>query len=369
MKLSYAGKVVRLKTKIATRMQNFILNHLGSLAPKLVSMIGAYPYVIKLDVVEDCNLACKMCYASKSRATPLEKILAFLDQLKNVPLRLDLLGGEPLMRDDLSEIVGHAKGRAKIREVTLYTNGTLASEDVVSKLHAAGLDNAIVSLISHDREIHDNFVGNVGAWQRTLVGIKNLVKAGIKTYTFTALHSENIGNIEQIYKFATALGVKPLFYQYIPQKIDDSLLPSAKEWHQCKHKVLYQYSPDHASYFKRIISCCHSVCLGGKYALSIKLNGDITPCPFIHDLVLGNVYQSNLWDIFARRHDSKLFQEFTALPQNCKACSHKHLCGGGCRAGNKLLFGSYLTKDCRCLGPYHGQVVADKIADCMPTFF
>lgn len=369
-KNSYKGRFLYFKTRLAANLQDFILKYTKGAAPILTRMIGEYPYVIKLDVVEACNLACKMCYAKKDRTVPLEKLFSILNQFKSAPVRLDLLGGEPLVRPDLSELVKYAKKHTGIKEVTLYTNGTLATKEVAEDLFAAGLDRAIVSLISHDPEIHNNFTGAHDAWQRTLSGINNLVNAGIKTYTFSALHSDNIDAIEPLYHFVSnQLGVDPLFYQYIPQKIDDPLLPSPEQWHQCKHKVLYQYSTKHAEYFKRVISCCQTVCLGGKYALSIKLDGTVTPCPFIHDLVLGNVYQQNIWDIFANRHSVNLFRDFIKLPEGCTACTYRYLCGGGCRAGNQMLFGSYLTKDCRCLGPYYDRVADDRVADRMPTFF
>ena len=370
LKINCIGRIALIKSKIGTAIQDFLLNQSGKLTQKLIHFFGDYLYIIKMDVTEACNINCKMCYASKNYTVPKEKILSILDQIKNVPLRLDLLGGEPLLRKDLATIIAYAKQQAKIKEITLYTNGTLVTEKIANELHAAGLDNAIVSLISHDPKIHDSFVGMDGAWQKTASGIKNFAAAGVKTYTFTAMHTENIETIDQIYQFVTEqLKVSPLFYQYIPQRINDPLLPSKKQWHECKHKILYQLSKKHTEFFKKVVRCCQTACLGGKYALSIKTNGDVTPCPFIHDLVLGNVYQQNIWDIFAQRYKTTHFHEFTTLDASCLSCTYKKLCGGGCRAGNKLIANNYLGKDCRCMGPYHDRISDDKIADRMPTFF
>jgi radical SAM protein with 4Fe4S-binding SPASM domain len=379
--ISFAGRRLRLKTKIMINLQDTFLNLVKGIAPgsKMQSIlhkisqkvVGGYPYVMKLDVSDRCNLKCKMCYAkNKNHDVSLDNIKCILKQIGNVPIRLDLLGGEPLLRNDICEIISYAKNHTGIREIVLYTNGTLATEELAKNLFKAGLDKAIVTLISHDPKKHNDFTGLPNGWQRTITGINNFVNAGIKTYTFSALHSENIMDMEEIYKFSSnQLHVTPLFYQYIPQKKDDPLFPSLDQWHKTKHKILYEYCTEHADYFKKIINYCGQTCLGGSYSISIKADGSVTPCPFIHDLSFGNVFKQNIWDIFSKRYNSTQFSEFIKLPKDCVGCTYKNICNGGCRAGNKLLFGNYSTKDCRCLGPCKDTIKSEDILDKVPTFF
>jgi radical SAM protein with 4Fe4S-binding SPASM domain len=89
----------------------------------------------------------------------------------------------------------------------------------------------------------------------------------------------------------------------------------------------------------------------------------------MHDISLGNALTQNIWDIFARRFDSPEFCEFMQLPEECDNCSYKELCGGGCKAGNKILFGSYTKKDCRCLGPWQETVSSQELPNKIPSFF
>ena len=269
-----------------------------------------------------------------------------LRQFDRVPIRLDLLGGEPLLREDIFEIVRYAKSNTAIQEIVLYTNGTLATKSLTKNLFDAGLDKAIVTLVSLTPHKHDDFTKVPGSWNKTVSGINNFVKAGIKTYTFTALHAENIQDFNNIYEFVTdQLKVTPLFYQYIPQKSNDPLLAPLDLWNKAKHKVLCEYRPHHFDYIKEILTFCGRLCLGGYYSLSIKTDGTVTPSPFMYDVPLGNALMQNIWDIFARRFDSPEFCEFMQLPEECSNCSYKDFCGGGCKAGNKILFGSYTKKD------------------------
>ena len=65
------------------------------------------------------------------------------------------------MRDDLVEIIRYAKQKAHIFQVILYTNARYAGPSRARKLAQAGLDVAIVNLISSDEEEHDAFVGKI----------------------------------------------------------------------------------------------------------------------------------------------------------------------------------------------------------------
>jgi radical SAM protein with 4Fe4S-binding SPASM domain len=376
-----AGKKSQLKAKIMINCQNLLLKTFGKAKPgsRLWSIIqkfskgfvGGYPYVIKLDVIDRCNLNCKMCYARNSGSeVPLKNILHILRQFDRVPIRLDLLGGEPLLRDDICEIVRYAKSNTAIQEIVLYTNGTLATEGLAKNLCNAGLDKAIVTLVFHIPDRHDDFTKVSGSWHKTLYGIGNFVKAGIKTYTFTALHAENIQYYNNIYSFVTSqLKITPLFYQYIPQKSNDPLSTPLDLWNEAKHKVLCEYRPHHLDYIKEILTFCGRLCLGGYYSLSIKTDGTVTPCPFMYDVPLGNALTENIWDIFAKRFDSQEFSEFMQLPEECGNCSYKNFCGGGCKAGNKILFGSYAKKDCRCQGPWQETMSSKELPNKIPSFF
>lgn len=379
--LHFTGMKLLWKTKLMLACQNFLLSTLGRSAPGSVlqaaiqnfskRVVGGYPYVIKLDVMDTCNLKCKMCYAeNKNREVPLDNLLHMLKQIGKVPVRLDLLGGEPMLRDDICELISFAKSNTGASEIVLYTNGTLASEDAAKNLAVAGLDKVLVTFISHNPQKHDNFTGIKNSWEKTVAGIKNFIKAGIKTYTFTAIHSENAEDFEDIYQYVkNELKTTPLFYQYVPQKQNDPLLISPECWSMIKHKILCDYSSMRFEYIKRILTFCGKICLGGYYSISIKTDGTVTPCPFMYDIRLGNAFNENIWDIFAKRYKSKEFREFMSLPKECERCLYKNLCGGGCKAGNKILFDNHLAKDCRCMGHWAGQIEEENMQDKLPTFF
>ncbi|HHR84840.1 MAG TPA: radical SAM protein, partial [Candidatus Acetothermia bacterium] len=333
--------------------------------------IGPVLWSVKLEVNNACDLSCRMCYAKKGEdLLPMADIVRLLDYIGGIGTRLEILGGEPLMRDDLAEIIGYAKQKAHISQVILYTNARYAGPSQARELAQAGLDIAIVNLISSDEEEHDAFVGKKGAWAETIAGIKHLMHEGVTVYTFTAIHSVNIAQVREIHAFVKGtLGAHTLFYQYIPQRIDDPLIPDRRRWAKIKHWILCEANSEHARFVRNFCTLAGTSCSGGDFVFTVKVDGTLTPCPFISDIRLGNIKEDSIWKIIASRFANDHFIEFRSLPDECRSCTYADVCNGGCKAGNMALFGSYDHKDNRCLGPWHEPLAESELCDRLPSFF
>jgi len=84
-----------------------------------------------------------MCYIKKGEdLLPMHDIKRLLDEIAGVGTRLEILGGEPLLRDDLAEIIRYAKEEANVPQVVLYTNALGADQRRAGELRSAGLDAA-----------------------------------------------------------------------------------------------------------------------------------------------------------------------------------------------------------------------------------
>ena len=371
-------RLPRLKTRLGLRSRDPILQIIDKLpVHSLVSrayrqtlrhLVGPVLWSIKLEVNNDCNLACKMCYAPKGNdELPTPYIEKLLDDIAGVGTRLEILGGEPLLRDDLEAIIRYAKEKARLPQVILYTNATLVDRERAAALKRAGLDAALVTFISCDEEeVH----AMGGSWNRTVEGIHNMKAAGLEVYTFTAVHAANIHRVREIERFAhEELDTHALFYQYIPQEKDDPLVPDSAAWAEVKRWVLYEKCPAHARFVQNFCTLSGSACSGGNFVFTVKVDGTVTPCPFISDIVLGKIQVQSIWEIVQNRFHIRAFREFLSLPTECQDCSYADLCNGGCKAGNDVLFGRYDRKDVRCLGPWHEPIQETNVSDRLPCFF
>lgn len=369
----------KTKSRIVSRFQSPLLKAFSRMAPGSAPaqifartarrVVGAFLYSLKIEITDRCPMQCRICYVRKgAKEIGLEDIRRLYRSIRSCGVRIEILGGEPLLHPDLVEIIRLAKREARSPFVTLYTNAVLATPALSADMKAAGLDGAIVSLWSHRDGVHDALTGTRGSWAAAVQGIRRMTEAGIKIYTFTPVLRDNVGDVPAIYEFVkSTLGADPLFYQYIPVSRDDELNIRPEEWHEAKRWVL-DHATDHWDFVRSFYSLTGNSCSGGNFVLTIKADGTVQPCPFVDDVPMGNIYRQDIWTIYRRRFRGPLLREFKTLPAECRGCSLRSVCGGGCRASARW-FGGYGRRDPKCLGPFAEPDWGDGMLDRVPTFF
>jgi len=108
---------------------------------------------LRVSVTDRCNLRCAYCMPEAEYAwLPREDILRFeeIGRLVEVFTRLGvdrvrLTGGEPLVRQNLAELVRILAGNPRVRDLAMTTNGVLLAESAL-RLREAGLHRLTVSL-------------------------------------------------------------------------------------------------------------------------------------------------------------------------------------------------------------------------------
>lgn len=108
---------------------------------------------LRISVTDRCNMRCRYCMPEENYVwLPRASILSFeeINRLAGVfaPMGVDkirLTGGEPLLRHDLTSLIGMLARQSGIRDIALTTNGILLSQNAV-RLREAGLHRLNVSL-------------------------------------------------------------------------------------------------------------------------------------------------------------------------------------------------------------------------------
>jgi 12,18-didecarboxysiroheme deacetylase len=175
--------------------------------------------VVVWNMTRRCNLRCVHCYSqSQNKVYPEELTTAegkvLIDDLASFSCPVILFsGGEPLMRDDLSELVRHATDRG-IRAV-ISTNGTLITDDFARTFTKIGLSYVGVSLDGL-RETHDRFRGVKGAFDGAMTGIRRCLDAGIKVGIRFTINRQNASDIPFIFDLIEAEGIpRACFYHLV----------------------------------------------------------------------------------------------------------------------------------------------------------
>ncbi|OGF65019.1 MAG: hypothetical protein A2Y62_14445 [Candidatus Fischerbacteria bacterium RBG_13_37_8] len=145
-----------------------------------------HPMLASLYLTHRCNLACVYC--SDGNGTPFrEKQVAelstaemcrVLDRIVKSVKVLDITGGEPLLRDDISKILAYAR-KIGFRKIILNTNGTMPDRvtDVLK-----WVDTISISLdsLSPERLMHLYGASEDTAWD-ILTTIENLSTSEYRT--------------------------------------------------------------------------------------------------------------------------------------------------------------------------------------------
>ena len=158
--------------------------------------------IVVWNITRTCNLKCKHCYTDSdaqkySGELSTVEAKAVLDDLAafNVPAVL-FSGGEPMVRDDILELAAYARQTGL--HVVFSTNGTLIDPAMAQKCVDLKLAYVGISLDSSIPEVHDEFRGMKGAFERTMRGFRNCVNAGQKVglrLTLTRHTAQNLGGL------------------------------------------------------------------------------------------------------------------------------------------------------------------------------
>ncbi len=127
-------------------------------------------------------------------------------------LDLILCGGEPLLRDDLPDIVRKAS-ELKFDRIHIITNGLLLTQERLEQLVESGLTSVYISL-NGSENLHDMTRGIKGAYVKTMGALKALVELRASRFpqleinVLTIVMGLNLGQIIDIAEMCRQWGVR-----------------------------------------------------------------------------------------------------------------------------------------------------------------
>ena len=330
------------------------------------------PHVVAWNLTRRCNLECAHCYiAAGPRETAAGELdtaacLDIVDQVLAVsptPM-LILSGGEPLLRQDLTQIARYASEKGAT--VVVGTNGTLLSDERIAGLKAAGVRGVAVSVDSLRPAYHDNFRHGRGSLADTQGALTRLTRQRLDFIIQTTVTKGNRAELGTLVEWAARQGAVSFNCYFLvstgrgaaltdlaPADYEAVLADLARWEREYRGRMLVRAKC--APHFMRHVHQSdpespvlnyETRCPCGTQYCRITPDGKLTPCPYLPE-VAGDLQTHTFAEIW---RSAPLFRQLRegALGGKCGACDYRKLCGG-CRARALALEGDVLAADPSCV--------------------
>ena len=305
--------------------------------------------IISWNTTNQCNMLCDHCY--REAGTRAEEELStgegkrMIEEIARAGFKIMIFsGGEPLMREDIFELVEHATLQG-LRPV-LGSNGTLITRETARRLLLAGAMGIGISLDSTDQERHDRFRRYPGAWEGALRGMRNCREEGLAFQVHTTAMEWNHDEIEALTDLAVELGaVAHHIFFLVPTgravNIEEEALRLERYERLIRRildkqrQVAIELKPTCAPQFVRIARQkgmqirFQRGCLAGLSYCIISPRGLVQPCAYLNEEA-GNIREQPFDDIWK---NSPLLERLRTQEYGgkCGGCDYAPACGG-CRA-------------------------------------
>ena len=286
--------------------------HLGHLLrhPRIVPrLISDYLYLaagrerlrgVELAVTYRCQCRCRHCLRTglmdpQGRELDLSELRAVMRDLHRLGvLNINLTGGEPLMRQDLPQIIQAARPRSTI--VTVATNGVLLDPQNVEMMRRLGVAGLAVSIDSPHAPHHDEQRRLPGCHAEMLAGVERALDAGLTVNWVTILTRQALadGSIHRLVRMAERPNVTLTLNLPYPVgswagRTDLLLGPRSLRQFRALLRVPHVRWEGSSNFFRE-------GCPAGGEKIYITPYGEVMPCAVIHRS-FGNVRHQPLGQI------------------------------------------------------------------------
>ncbi|MEI6056052.1 MAG: radical SAM protein [Lentisphaerota bacterium] len=345
--------------------------------------------IVVWNVTSRCNLACTHCYADASSCAKnsfdlsTDEGKALIDDLSafGVPVLL-FSGGEPLMREDIFELIAYAASKGM--RTVLSSNGTLVDKTKAETLKKIGISYVGISIDGRE-ETHDKFRCHRGAFKETIQGIRTCVEAGLKVGLRCTMNKDNLKDMPFIFDLMEKECVPRIcFYHLISSGRGASI--SDKELSLNEKRDALNYIIDKSSELYRrgsnneiltVANHCDGIFLylrmkrenhpeadkilgflkmnssdsSGIGISSINWDGEVYPDQFWRTRIIGNVRKekfSSIWDSSKNEMLDRLLNRRKYITGRCSRCKFLEICGGNFRARAEYYTGDTWASDPGC---------------------
>lgn len=341
--------------------------------------------VVVWNCTRTCNLRCKHCYSNSDGKTysgelTTQEAKKMIDNFGkfHVPVLL-LSGGEPMMREDLMELIQYSQ-KYNIR-TTISTNGTLIDKEVAKDLKKNNVGYVGISIDGIGQR-HDMFRGYQGCFEMAVNGIRNCLDVGQKVGLRFTISRDTVDQLEDVFDFISQEKIpRVCFYHLVysgrgsvimnedisheeTRNAMDLIMRKAKELgpqteiltvdnHADAVYMALKAKEQNPKQAERILELLRmnggnrsGIAIG-----SVDYQGYVHPDQFTPQHVLGNVKEKDfdkIWTDTTNPIMAGLKDRKPLLKGRCGNCQWKELCNGNFRSRAEAVTGDFWASDPAC---------------------
>ena len=192
---------------------------------------------LRISVTQRCNLNCVYCgkgdCAKKAAELPPEGYYKIAKAFARCGIqKIRVTGGEPLVRQDVCEIIRLLRSIPQIETLALTTNGVYLGQ-TAQALKDAGLDSVNISLDSTDGSTYRRLTG-ADVLEKVLAGIDEAVRVGLSPVRINAVLMKGVNSdgAGQLIALAKERDIDVRFIELMPfsdEGEDRSLIVTGEE--------------------------------------------------------------------------------------------------------------------------------------------
>lgn len=280
-----------------------------------------FPFFVGWVLTNRCNNQCSYCnrWALNMQELDTKRVLEIISELSEIgTYRINFTGGEPLLRDDIDEIIKRTS--EKRIKVIVSSNGILVPKKIN---YLKGIDMLELSLDGPE-EINDYLRGK-GSFKCVLAAAEAAFNKNIKVLFSTVITNLNINNLDYILKIAYTFNARTFFSLVDSNKFSSNyskeLLPDRKQFRLAIERLIEEKKRGNRNIGNSVSSLSYIKnwpiynnkfrCYAGTIFFRIESNGDILFCSnFVNKERLANCKNSSFKEIL-----SYLPKEY-----KCKTC-------------------------------------------------
>jgi pyrroloquinoline quinone biosynthesis protein E len=327
----------------------------------------APPLAILAELTHRCPLQCAYCsnplqLVAARQELSTEAWMRVIDEAAALgALQIHFSGGEPAVRQDLEQLVRHA--RAAGLYSNLITSGLALDRPRLAGLVEAGLDHVQLSFQDADAATAERIAHVRGAQDRKLEFARWVREAGLPLTVNAVVHRQNLDRLPAMIELALSLGagrIEIAHVQYYGWALLNrrALMPSRAQLEAATRiaeearkrlagRLVIDYVPP--DYYARRPKAC----MGGwgRQFINITPSGHVLPChaaETITDLEFDRVTERPLAEIWASSYAFQRFRGTAWMPEPCQSCERREIDWGGCRCQALAITGRADKTDPAC---------------------